>query len=329
MRAHAMALRFLVAATSGRAGGAGARVAVSVRAGGETLRGWAYAPARPGRDTPTVLALHGLSPLGADDPRMDAVARALAAAGCRVIAPELPDTARLRLGTPDLARVRALLAPADGPPPAGVFAASFSATLALRSAADIGSTAAICAVGPSGDVPATVSHLLHAPDADPYGRVVLFRNFGGPALGASPAVEAALDAWLAEDRLGAHRPAWLAARAALSPADRALADDVVSGGPRARAAIPATLAAAAPVLDALDVRPVAARVRGHVTLLHGAGDIVVPARESVALAAALPRAALCVTPLLSHGDTRLGLSAAPALPPIVRALASWFERLPG
>lgn len=327
MRALGRTLRFVLATAAG--GGAGARLPASVRAGDEPLRAWVYPPARPAPDAPTVLALHGLSPLGADDPRMETVGRALAAAGCRVLAPELPDTARLRLGTADLARVCALVAPADGPAPAGVFAASFSATLALRAAAETGARCAVCAVGPSGDVPATVSHLLHAADADPYGRVLLFRNFGGPAIGATPAVEAALDRWLAEDRLGDPRPGWLAARAALGPDERALADDVVAGGPLARAAAPAAVAAAAPVLDALDLRAVAGRVGGHVTLLHGVDDAVIPARESRALAAAIPRARLCVTPLLSHGDARLGPGAAPHLPALTRALRAWFAALEG
>jgi pimeloyl-ACP methyl ester carboxylesterase len=325
MRASFAAARFLVA--NARAprwdGRRDVRTATHVQAGAERLRAWLYLPERP---RSTVLALHGLTLRGIDDPRMDTVCRALAAAGCRVLAPELPDTARLRIGTADVDRIAALLAAASGP--VGVFAASFSAALALRAVAR-GETlvTAVCAVGTCGNVGATVRHLLDAAGVDPYGRVLLFRNFGPAALRWSAPVCAALDAWLADDSLKRSDRAFPTARAALRHAEGALVDDLVSGGWHARALAPLVMAHAAPVLRALDLCPVAARIHAQVTLLHGIEDTVIPFTESVALAGRLPNAHLCVTPLLTHGDTRLTPRALPQLARLHTALAAWFRAL--
>jgi pimeloyl-ACP methyl ester carboxylesterase len=335
MRASLAAARFLFA--SARPGGwrTGTRTPTELRLGDERLRAWRYTPSRPRW---TVLALHGLTLRGADDPRMDAVCHALAFAGCTVLAPELPDTARLRVGSADVERIAGLLtAPGGlhsrGDPGAdrgaiGIFAPSFSAAMALRAAAQTATqVTAVCAVGACGSVSETVRHLLEAPGADPYGRLVLFRNFGPPALGWRGALCEALDAWLADDSLRRTAPAFPAARAALSDGDGALVDDLLRGGWHARALAPLLLAQAAPVLRALDVRPVAADVRAQVTLLHGTDDAVIPFTESVALAGWLPDAHLCVTRLLTHGDTRLDAAVLPQVARLHAAMTAWFAGL--
>lgn len=326
MRPSISAARFLVASVAPTA--RASRVAGRLRVAGEPLRAWVYAPLADVTRSPLVLALHGLSARGLDDPRMDTVCRALAAAGCRVLAPELPDTARLRVGTADRERIAALLDPLDGEPPVGVFAASFSASMALGAVAHTpAGVRAVCAVGACGDVVSIAHHLLAAPDADPYGRVLLFRNFGGQVAGWTPAVAGALDLWLAEDPLGARRPRFSAARAALGTDEGALVDAVVAGDARAAAGAPTVLERAGPTLAALDVTTVAHRIRAHVTLLHGADDRVIPCGESVALAARIRDAHLCVTPLLTHGDTRLGRGTAREAPRLFRAFHDWFSAL--
>jgi pimeloyl-ACP methyl ester carboxylesterase len=186
---------------------------------------------------------------------------------------------------------------------------------------------AVCAVGTYGDLPGTVRHVLESPEVDPYGRVLLFRNFGAPAFDWSPAVTGALDAWLADMSLKPADPAFPGAQAALAPAERRLVDGLIAGTPEALAHVPAMVVAGGEVLAALDVAPLAARVRVPVTLVHGAGDRVIPPAESVTLAARLPRAHLCVTRLLSHGDTRVGPRVVLEVPRLLFAFRAWFAAL--
>lgn len=296
---------------------------------GERLRAFTYVP--KGRsEGATVLAIHGLSVRGIDDPRFDAVCRGLAASGARVVAVELPGVVRLRVEVADIARIAGCVQALAGARPIGVFSVSFPANLCLHAAARCGdAVAAMCLVGPCRDPRTTIEYAMRTGEPDPFVRLVVLRNFSPAVAGWSPALVAALDAWLRDDCLREQAPRYPAARAALAADERALIDDLVAGGPRAREVVSEMLDRGGDHLATFTTTAIAPGIRAPITLFHGADDPVIPSSESVALAAMLARARLCVTPLLTHGDTAFGPRTLLHVPPLLAALRGFFADLRG
>lgn len=128
---------------------------------------------RYGARGPALLLIHGAHREGIDEPRFAALARALAGAGLRVIAPELPGLSKLRLRAEDLDVLDAV-APED----AALFGVSLGGALALRLAADHpGRFRAVWTLGAPEDLAETVAR-HRGPQGHPYAREVFAQAFG-------------------------------------------------------------------------------------------------------------------------------------------------------
>ena len=112
---------------------------------------------RPARATGQQLVLaHGMHPLGFDEPRLVALASALAAAGVVVHPPDQPRLKALSLDprtAPELSETMRALTQREGRGPLGVMAISFAGGLALRAAsADPDAFALVVPVGAHHDL---------------------------------------------------------------------------------------------------------------------------------------------------------------------------------
>lgn len=273
-----------------------------------------------GEDGVPVLLFHGLSPRANEDPRMEHLAWALAQAGAQVICPRLPELAALRLDGDTRSLMRAWMRRLG---PVHVVAVSFSGALALDACRgeDVRS---VCTIGSPGDPMALAEYLLTDPQADPYGRTILLYNLLSNLGLDSNALAEALRLTVWDEAMGTEQlPAALAALPkAEAQAYRALVEDPEMGPSWWEG-----LQAAPPLwLQSSDPSAAVAELSCPVILLHGQEDRVIPARHSAALAQAQPRATLCITPALDHGDLQgIGPLQALDLHRTVRTLLSAWK----
>ncbi|OGL13765.1 MAG: hypothetical protein A3F92_10180 [Candidatus Rokubacteria bacterium RIFCSPLOWO2_12_FULL_71_22] len=235
------------------------------------------------RFTPTGLAggrplvlVHGLTPAGKDDPRLQQAAGLLARAGFDVVVPTIPGLTRGRLRPDDAVPVVAALAARDAP--TALVSVSVGAGPALLAAADPRVRDRVRVVVSLGGY-ASARELVR------------YYLTGGYAFGA------------VHGRV-AHDPR---AVEAFVRANADLLDDATRALLRARAfeRIDARLDSASPELErlfrALSPADGVSRVRARLLLVHGRADQAVPYTESLRLAAARPeRTRLVVVGLLDH-----------------------------
>jgi dienelactone hydrolase len=298
-------------------------------AGGVT-RGRLYRP-RDVADPPGIVLVHGVHYRGIDEPRLRAFALAIAASGVAVLTPEVRELCDYRI---DLASVETIAAATHvlsreiggaRPAPVGVIGFSFAGGLAViaaaqpRTAADI---AFVVSVGGHDDLGRVLRFFatdrIELPDgsvehlrAHDYGAVVLLYSHAESFFPPDDVAVArdALRLWLHEDFDAARE----AARP-LSGEARAKMDLVFDH--RASELAPELLAAIAnlaPQLTAVSPASYVARVHAPVFLLHGAGDNVIPATETLWLAHDLPARVVresLVSPAIQHvelqGEPTLG-----------------------
>ena len=266
------------------------------------------------------MVLHGVHHLGIDEPRLIAFATALSACGLRVLTPELPDIKDYHVGANSIATIgqsAEWFARRTGGPPVGILGLSFSGGLSLLAAADPGfrdSIKFVVAVGSQDAMQRVAAYYRTGQDARPngpdeflppheYGPLVLeyehLEDFV-PRSDLRP-LRAMLRAHLYEDATGEK-----AAMARLN--DRQIGEAhalLATDSPTTRALL--AKAEAKHINDMAGVSP-----QGHladltvpVYLLHGEGDNIIPAAETLWMESELPTTTLkaaLISPVLSHLD---------------------------
>jgi pimeloyl-ACP methyl ester carboxylesterase len=269
---------------------------------------------------PGMVILHGVHHLGIEEPRLIAFSRAISSSGIVVLTPELKDIADYHVSRSAIDTIGAAaksLSAQLGGAKVGVMGLSFSGGLSLLAAVDpryADSIGFVVSIGGHDDLARVCEFFatdkIAHPDrsieelkAHEYGALVLVYSHPEDFFSAAdlPAAREALRLQLWENEAGSRKAA-----AKLSPAGRArmemlldhkkdaLATELMDSVTRNRSAM-------------LTVSPHGNLAELHVPvlLLHGAGDTVIPASETLWLEKEVPspwlRAAL-ITPLLSHVD---------------------------
>lgn len=308
------------------------------------VRARRYAPRTAGTaaaPAPALLLLHGVHYLGIAEPRLIALARALAQAGMDVLTPELTPLTRYELDpslVQDIQQIAAAWAHRTHSPAVGVIGISFAGGLALMAAAQQAGPRPIgfvTSVGGHADLLRVCAfyagHDVRGPDHEPaavaphpYGARVMLREQLASLVspGDLPQARAALDSYLHDRPRAARR---LATR--LSPEGQAVMRVLLdSGGSATLSAWLMDVARARrQQLRAASPHGRLAGLRVPVLLLHGAGDPVIPSIETSYLAREVPARALraaLITPLLRHAE----FPARPALGPALR-LVDFMQRL--
>lgn len=260
------------------------------------------------RDLPAVVLVHGVQYLGIEEPRLQRFAKSVVSAGLVVLTPQVDELADYHVSPRSIdtvgAAIRTLRARSGGAAQVGLMGTSFGGGIALLTAADArfaNEVAFVVAIGAHDDLgrvsgffasdeieePSGAKKKLHAHG---YGATVLVythvEDFFPPE--DVPAARDALRFWLHEKRDDARESA-----KALGPASKAKMD--IMFGPDISALRPELLA----MIErrAKDMKEVSphdrlAGMKAHVYLLHGAGDTVVPATETLWLAKDVPAASL-------------------------------------
>ena len=337
------ALRFI--ATQQRGARNSGRIdhrAVTIALRKERINADVFTP--PQAEAPTIVFLHGMSPLGISDPRQIVAAKALASAGFRIVCPELPEIRNLKIEAGSIDRFRKILLylqqNRDLCPPGrfALFAPSFSGAICLKAAADVqlaGSITAVAALGAFSRIERSLNHLMHDEHADPYARLVILANFmprlkEGKRLGRYY-LAAAHDNWQEtasrNPSLHGFEPTDERSKELrrLTAAEQRLVARIEDDKPFRIQLGGRLLKVMQDTLDAYNVSEVAGAITAPVFLLHGAGDDVIPARESTELFPLLREGRLVVTPLMGHSHAAVSLRLIGDVWRLVAGFA-WFFR---
>ena len=298
-------------------------------------------------DAATIVFLHGMSPLGISDPRQIKAAGALAAAGFRVICPEIPDIRNLQVTGESIEVFIGLVEQICGqeelgaPGRVALFAPSFSGAICLKAAADrriSDKITAVCALGAFSRIERSLHYLMQSDDADAYARLIILANFL-PRLKPGQGLKryylaAAHDNWNATASRNKNLSGFSATKMAaaelqrLTAAQQKLVRRIENDKPFRRDLGKKLLTVMDDTLAAYNVTEVAANVKAPVFLLHGEKDDVIPARESTELFPLMQRARLVVSPFIGHADTAVSLRLLPDVWRLISGFA-WYFRCVG
>jgi pimeloyl-ACP methyl ester carboxylesterase len=280
------------------------------------LRFRTYAP-QDVQNPSGVVLLHGVHHLGIDDPRLWNLARALAGAGVLVMTPELQDLAdyRVTARTIDVIGDSALALSTRMRRKVGVMGLSFAGGLALL-AADrkefSGSIGFVVAIGAHDDMSRVArffaTNVISKPDgaemrfqAHEYGALVLAYSHLEDFFPAKdvPIARESLRQWLWEQSQA------MKTAEALSPAGKHELDLLLHHREQLREALLKEITLHKEEMDAVSPHGHIAQLHTPVFLLHGAGDTVIPASETLWLAKDVPAAeikASLISSALVHVD---------------------------
>ena len=264
-----------------------------------------------------IVLVHGVHHLGIDDPRLQNLARALAAAGVLVMTPEIQDLADYRVTTQSIKTIglSAVVLSARMKRTVGVIGLSFAGGLALLAVRDddfakhIGFVAAIGAHDDMARVSRFfATNTITEPDgrevrlqAHEYGVLVLAYAHLEDFFSAKdvPVAREALRQWLWED------PNAMKTAASLSPAGKAELDELLHHRDLLKGPLLDEIELHRDEMKTVSPHGQLANLSTQVFLLHGAGDTVIPATETEWLAHDVPHqrlSAVLVSPALVHVD---------------------------
>ncbi len=295
-----------------------------------------YRPRRSARPRSTVVLVHGSTGHGHRDPRIIELARLMTLFDSTIVVPLYEEIAAFHVSPGCSTRVentlsamlrRPSLLPDHGR--IAVFATSFSCIYGLAAAgrpsvADrIG---ALCLIGGVYTIDPPL-RALEREDESTFGSDLVLFNYLEASIGPAPELKRAFQTALADNSFRREEPELPAVLASLSPESRGLfsrlrrdVDLRRSHGQRMRPAL----------LELEQQAGDLASLRARVTLMHGAGDTLVPASETDKLRARLAGAGVAVhceiSPLIAHMEAirlRPGMAAAAAR--LISSFARFFH----
>lgn len=321
MHPFVRSLRFIMAQQRERTSVAVERQTTQISVGRKLIRLDSFVPKR---HAPTpIIFLHGMSPLGIDDPRQIIAVEALAAAGFKVLCPEINAIRQLRIRRESLVLfnevVLKILSTSTLSPTGRIslFAPSFSGAICLRTAAEprlYDKIQAVCTIGTLAGLRRSIEFLF-TNAADPYARDIVLANYL-PRIKkykkiASIFRASALDNWHESAAKNAALQANISTRlratehlARLTKRERKLYESLAANMELCRRVFSELEPYMAREFAAYDVATVANQVIAPVFLLHGKHDNVIPPIESEELASKLHRCRLVVSPFIGHSDAR-------------------------
>lgn len=298
---------------------------------GESLPAYRYSPASRLRGT--ILMVHGMTLRGIDDPRLENLGRSFASMGFEMVAPLFPEVRDLRITAETVSKIEDAVTwlSEDVQGSVALFSASFSGGLSIVAAcrAIKNKLSAVCTVGTLGDVDSTLDFLLGQQGIDDYGTLVVLWNF----LPVPEDVRTALYIAAADNGLIREPPELGKFVAGMKSTERELFERLRQD-PAFRMERWKEFSSTSQFRELRqNVSPLlhVGKMPFRLVLVHGEADNVIPKDESEKLDRAFREAGtetqLCVTPLISHGDGSIGLSAAPQAWKLASAMGSFFSAI--
>lgn len=280
-------------------------------------------PGATAADHPAVVLVHGVQYLGIEEPRLQRFAKSIVSAGIVVMTPQVDELADYAVSPRSIetvgAAIEALRARSGGAKKVGLMGTSFGGGISLLTASDprfAEQVAFVVAIGAHDDLARVsgfftndeiprVDGSIEKLHAHGYGSTVLFYTHAEELFPPAdvPAARDALRFYLHEKRDDAKEVA-----KALSPESKAKMDvifgpDITSLRPELMAMIERRREE----MKSVSPHDHLAGLKANVYLLHGAGDTVIPATETMWLAHDVPPARLrtaLVSPAIEHVELK-------------------------
>jgi pimeloyl-ACP methyl ester carboxylesterase len=287
-----------------------------------------------------IVAVNGFSVYGDEDPRIHNICRAMATAGFRVVQPTFKDLNALFISTDsiyDMAACLRALAEDENLSPdgkVGLFAPSFTAGLGLLACADPlvnERISSICAIGTFANIDSCIEFVMTGEDIDDYGRLVLMRNFVELSTGPNPELVEALDIAIKDNGFKRQKPELPAFIERMAKENRALFEKLQNSAEFRQILYQEILRTkrCQEIYNHMNVIKVLDEIHAPVTLIHGASDDVIHPEESVMLHKALREKSksshLLLTPLLTHGDIKVGVGVVGQAIQLIQAFQFFFR----
>ena len=282
-----------------------------------------FSPPDASVSTPAVVLVHGVQHLGIEEPRLQRFARSIVSAGIIVMTPQIDELADYAVSRRSIDTVGATieaLRSQRGVQRVGLMGVSFGGGVSLLTAADerfADHVAFVVAVGAHDDL-ARVSGFFATNEieevtggmtskvhAHEYGATVLVYTHAEDFFPAAdvPAARAALRLWLWEKREPAREAAKELSPESKAKVEKLFAADVAS----MRTELLAEIERRRSDMKTVSPHEHLAGLRANVYLLHGEGDTVIPATETLWLAKDVPSStlrAVLVSPAIQHVELK-------------------------
>lgn len=277
-------------------------------------------PGKTAADVPAIVLVHGVQYLGIEEPRLQRFARSIVGAGIAVMTPQVDELADYHVAPASMdttgAAVEALRK-RSGHTKVGLMGTSFGGGVALLTAGDprfANDVSFVVAVGAHDDLARvsrffatneveTVTGEIKQQHAHEYGATILVYTHAERFFPAEdlPAARDALRLWIWEKQDDAKAEAKKTSPETQAKLAKLFAADIASVRPQLLAEIDRLR----PEMEPVSPHGHLGGIKGHVYLLHGTGDTVIPATEADWLAKDVPPSTLrelLVTPALGHVD---------------------------
>ncbi|XDD55230.1 alpha/beta hydrolase family protein [Leptospira sp. WS4.C2] len=290
----------------------------------------------------TIITINGLAPLGNRDPRFIIVNRSLNNLGYTVVSPFFDEICDYKISLRNIDDIKDSILFISGQKdlcPSGkvsIFAPSFSGSLSLIAVSDkqiVDRMNTICAIGAFAHADEIIGNLFADQSLDEYGRMILLLNFLPLSIGENKSLFKAIKLAILDNYFKYKDNLLEPHFSKMKKVDRDFFEnlkydkdfrmkhwDIIlkkSGKDRE-------------LLSALSVTNHINSLSLPILLIHGLKDDVVPATESAMLHAELVargvECKLCITNLISHGDTGFSLKTLLEVPKLISSFSFFFRK---
>jgi pimeloyl-ACP methyl ester carboxylesterase len=289
----------------------------------------------------TIITINGLAPLGNRDPRFILVNKGLVKLGYLVICPYYEEICNFKISIRNIEDIKDSIDSISRNPhytktgKVSIFAPSFSGSLSLIAATDgmiSGRINGICTIGAYGNVEKVIGNLFENQNLDEYGRMILLLNFLPISIGENKDLFKALRLAIL-DNYYKYKDNLLAPHyQVMKKKDRELFDQLKNDTNFRMKHWNAILKKGGKnriLLTALSVTSHIEALKIPTLFVHGAKDDVVPATESEMMHEKLSKigrpSKLCITNLISHGDTGFSPRTLIELPRLIDSFSYFFR----
>ncbi|EMY70471.1 alpha/beta hydrolase family protein [Leptospira vanthielii] len=313
-------------------------ISIPVRNG--SLRADCYMP--KSQSLGTIITINGLAPLGNRDPRFIIVNKSLNKLGYTVISPFFDEICDYKISLRNIDDIKDSILFISGQKDlctsgkVSIFAPSFSGSLSLIAVSDkqiADRMNTICAIGAFANVDDIIGNLFADQNLDEYGRMILLLNFLPLSIGENKSLFKAIKLAILDNYFKYKDNLLEPHFSKMKKVDRDFFENLKydkdfrmkhwniilkkSGKDRE-------------LLSALSVTNHINSLNLPILLIHGLKDDVVPANESSMLHEELVargvECKLCITSLISHGDTGFSLKTLLEVPKLITSFSFFFRK---
>lgn len=292
------------------------------------------------KDVRTIIAIHGMIPLGYRDPRMINLAKSLAECGHRVVLPQFSGISALKIRFEDIDLIEEVIEKISmnsEPCPSGrvaIFAASFSAGMVLIASGRPSISArvsSICTIGSYCNVDSSFDYVMRNQNIDSYGRMVTFFNFLHLSKGKNPKLQKAFEIAALDNvfrRKNKELPLYLST---LPQKEKKIFLDLNRNGEKRLYHYHRFRPKIKDIINSFYVLDKLNGIKASVTLIHGEEDNVIPAKDSRILHNKFRELGLSsrlhISRVLSHSEGRLSIGLIPDIIRLLLTFAFFLRRV--